>query len=333
MARWVDVCARFVARSRCSSTRRLRPRRSSSNAVSSLPLAAATLLAATASTAVPVHAQDGADDSFDDGATFVPPPPSSGLPVAQHLRPLTVPEGTLQIIGGPGAASQLSSPMGAMGAGLTVYKPAAIAVPDPFGGNATTVSPDVTVGLAAGAAYGVSDDIEVGSLLLPIVLSPEGDFGNISLFGTYRLQPDATEIGLRAQLVLPTQGDFAIDAGVPFILRATDEVRVDTGGFLGLAFGDETTSQLRAPVAVSYQITEAIAAGVHSGFSLTDFDFDTFAIPLGIHGGYSIAGDAGPLADVTMSLGFPQLLVPGADDAFDAGTFAFQVGANVYLSL
>lgn len=171
-------------------------------------------------------------------------------PQAYTARPQTLPQGTLR--------GDLS---------VNLFKPA-------FGGGS---DPDVMSVLQLGAGYGVLDDLEVGisserlgmrrvhaTGLIPVVMSPDADFGLITPYGRYRFF-DTDIVQMSADLVIwiPTASgegllfpDFVFSLGLPIRITPIDNLAIDTGVEGQFRFYDgEFVDLYEIPFRTSYNIT------------------------------------------------------------------------------
>lgn len=185
--------------------------------------------------------------------------------------------------------------------------------------------------LTLGAAYGIMDDLEAGAVIMPIHIAPDGDFGDIELYGRYRfLTLDNAQIGAQLTVAIPTGTEFAIGTGLPVQLQL-GVARIDTGVELELLFGGDVELDLDIPVAVSLDIADGFFAGVRSGFFAPDFD--GLAIPLQGHVGYTLINGKSPFVDLVASFGWPRFIWTGAGDNLDLDTFDVLLGARVFFSV
>jgi len=249
-------------------------------------------------------------------------PPTSSFPVSIAQRPLTLPEHVLAIgDGGPWAIGP-------------VFNVAHIenCYTDPLSG-AETCAGDTGVGLVLGASYGVLSDLQVDASILPLQLSPKGDYGSPRIGATYRFVRGQVEVGARAGFTLAHVGDarkVAIDIGVPLDLHLGDSARISTGAFLNLGFYGTTVVSLQIPVMLTFNATPNIAVGLETGLNVLDFDHagDTINIPLGIFAGYSLADDQGrAMLDVGPYFRFPFFILTAGSDTvhtnlWEVGLFA-----------
>ncbi len=217
---------------------------------------------------------------------------------------------------------------------------------------------DPLVTLDIGGAFGVFDELEVGVSryrvgtsmiangevgrplgqgLIPLIFSPDFDFGDIPVYGRYQFfQNDMFEIAGDVVLVIPSNTDFAFHLGVPVRIHVLEDLAIDTGIEFRATFfdGPGTDTTLGIPVRATYNITENFFAGGVTGVQAIDFDGDRTAIPLGVHGGYTLVKNDRPLLDLMGEFTWPAFLVPGSPgDKAPTGLFAFLVSASFYYSL
>jgi hypothetical protein len=165
------------------------------------------------------------------------------------------------------------------------------------------------VTLTLGAGFGITDDFEVGALVIPLLLSPEVDFGNPQIYAMYRFVPGEVEVGARVDFSIPVQdgSDATLRVGVPVRFHLAPATAVlDTGGFLVIQFADpDAVLGLSIPANFTFNITPNIFAQLNTGFTIGTFDAagDSIIIPLGFGGMTSSGGPAGVLASTGSSTG------------------------------
>lgn len=258
------------------------------------------------------------------------------LPVDVARRPLTLPEGTLRV-----------------DTAIDIFR---LNINTPFGSASETFTRWIT-----GGGFGITDDFEAGALLLPINLSPDGGFGDIQLYGMYRLLDGEAEVGARLELNIPTDTDtntnidtdFGIGFGLPVLLRFSDTLRVDTGLTISVIAADDTivglsdpflpqpivtSSSAGIPLVLNLNVTDEFVVGARSGITILDFDNfgDTFSIPLGAQAGYSLDISRDVLVDLGFRFEWPLFLAPGGEDAVDPINLNFYrilFGAEAYLDV
>ena len=171
---------------------------------------------------------------------------------------------------------------------------------------------DTFIDLNAGLAFSVLDSLELGLQMIPVVLAPEADYGELELYVRWRFFASRVfQIGIQSAIQFPTRDDFGLSFGLPFQL-AGGIVRFDAGIEVELIFNDEarggdgeTYVHLDAPAALSFNIAPPFYLGFRTGILLTDddagydiFPGDDLLVPLGGFLGYTLPG-RGPAVDLT----------------------------------
>lgn len=242
---------------------------------------------------------------------------STGLELAYAQRGITLSQGALRVNSAPYEWNLNNS-------GL-VFGPGAfgIAISKPFVDGS-----GVSATWGIGASYGIMDELEVGALLLPISMNP-GGFGDMAIYGRYAfIRSDSVEIGGQLALTFPTGGyQFGFGFGLPMSFKLSEVLRLDVGAELELYARGGSTVIGDIPVSVTYNITEAGFVGGHSGVTLAETDGNgaDWQIPIGAHGGYTLALDP-VLLDFVGQLTFfifegeqAFSLIFGANATFDVG--------------
>jgi hypothetical protein len=248
----------------------------------------------------------------------------SGIEATYASRGITLAEGTLRIDVGPyehgiNDSGIILGPLGVDNYGIRVQH---------FG---QAGSNDNLTFMGIGAAYGVFDELEVGALLVPVLLAPNGAFADMALYGRYAFfKRDWVEVGGQLAMSFPTGSrNFGLGFGAPVTFRFIDRLRIDTGLELelGLHSGGDQYVGLDIPIAATYNITDSGFVGAHLAF--TAYDFQGLVVPLGAQGGYTLVTDS-VVVDFTGKATFFL-----ATDRVDVVTpeFQFIFGANVHLDV
>src|SRR5262249_37636401 len=153
---------------------------------------------------------------------------------------------------------------------------------------------DVAI-LAPGAAYGVIDGLELGAVW-PLVLSPDLDLLDLSAYGKYELQRGQIEVAAYGEIRIPVQNDLEIAGGVPVALHVAPNLRLDTGGFLRVVFGDDTNLIVDVPLSVPIQVSPQVFVGPEVALHIVDFK--TVGLPLGVLAGYTLGSGIGSIGDL-----------------------------------
>ena len=180
------------------------------------------------------------------------------------------------------------------------------------------------VWLGLGLAYGITRDIELGGLILPVRVRPDADIDDVELYGRFRFLEGTFEMGAQATVQLPTQNDLGLGLGLPMLVHATDDMRIDTGfEFEILFFEPHTIVSLDAPLALTWDIGRRGLLGMRTGMYFRDMD--VLVVPAGIHGGGVLADGRVDLLGWFM---WPGFLGSDRDHAFELRTFELGFGVN-----
>jgi hypothetical protein len=220
-------------------------------------------------------------------------------------RPLVLPKGVLRIDGGPRRPYADGQVMPAGQLQVLVNK----------GEDRALLSP--------GAGYGVIDNLELGAVW-PLLLSPDLDLLDLTAYGRYQLQRGTVEVAAYGELRIPVQNKLEIAGGVPVYLHLAPNLRLETGGFLRIVFGDDTNFIVDAPLSVPIQVSPQVFVGPEIAIQIVDFD--TVAVPLGVIAGYTLGSGIGSIGDL-----FGRLTL--VDIAHGADTVRFDIGADLFFDL
>ena len=194
---------------------------------------------------------------------------------------------------------------------------------------------EAVAGLYVGAALGVIDGLELGTVIFPLQFAPDVDFGDLEFYGRYRFfQGRIADIGAQLTFHVPTQTEFGMGFGLPMRFRLGSIARIDTGVEFEVVLPDGDSLLLfDLPFGIAFNITDAVFLGGRAGMTLIDLDDPLVAFPLGIYGGYTLTGGSGKvLADLTAGFTWPFLGTANPGDSLPEN-FLFQFGASVYLDL
>jgi hypothetical protein len=220
------------------------------------------------------------------------------------------------------------------------------------------------IGFHFGGGYGVTDDFEVGALLVPLqVTAADGDrdvwFGDMVLYGMHRLTRGAVELGARVELSLPTNTGWdppdrpvVLTLGLPVLVRLGEIARLDTGVQLALVLRPEFESALSGfpvyppssyplptrsasgvPVVLTVNLDEHVYMGLRTGLSIYDLQdpSETIVMPLGFHFGGTVAPSGKPLADLTMRFEWPYFLTPAWHETVSTDVWQVTFAASFYI--
>lgn len=208
-------------------------------------------------------------------------------------RGLTVPQGTLRVDAGPRLPMGAGAPMrdGTLGV-LSV---------DGAGERETAIY------LNAGLAAGLTDSLDVGLLVLPLLLTPDTAYRDPVLYGTYRFSRGELEAGVFLGFDLPVDDALDLTGGIPLVLHVGNQVRVDLAALLHVRFNEDSPLDLMFPFELAFNLSPRVFLGPETGIVVANFD--DVLVPLGFFVGYTF----GSLGDLR-----GEVRLPNISDAFDA---------------
>ena len=111
---------------------------------------------------------------------------------------------------------------------------------------------------------------------------------DLAAYGKYALQRGHVEVAGYAEIRIPIEADLELVGGVPVFVHLSNSLRIETGGFIRLGFGDGTPVALHVPASVPIQVSPEVFVGPEIGIEI--HDFKDVAIPLGVIAGYTLGG-------------------------------------------
>lgn len=181
--------------------------------------------------------------------------------------------------------------------------------------------------LNPGLTFGVVEDLEVGAIA-PLLLSPDLDVEDPRLHALFQFQRGDVDLGLYGELRLGFFDQWRLTGGVPIQWDLSRSVRLDTGGFLELVFGDGSSMNLIVPAQLPIQLSRSLYVGVESGvefYSLFD-DNSGVALPLGGFIGYTFGKGAGTVGDL-----YARVRLHDIENGFDV--VSLMVGTELYFDM
>jgi hypothetical protein len=177
--------------------------------------------------------------------------------------------------------------------------------------------------LVPGAGYGVVDNLELGAVW-PLLISPDLDLSDLSVYGKYSLQRGNIEVAGYAELRIPIENDLELTGGVPVFLHLSEQARIETGGFVRFTFGDDTAATVHVPVSVPILVSPEVFVGPEIGVEIRDFS--DVAVPVGVIAGYTLGGSISSIGDLFARLTF-------ADIGSGADLIRFDIGAEIFFDV
>jgi len=227
---------------------------------------------------------------------------AEGQPNRWVLRPLTLPQAALRFDGGLVFTSRYDASVCPPGRCRVAY-----------------------LDLYAGMAGGITEDVEIGAVVAPLLLAPELAYGNPSLYAMWRfVSTRVADIGVRFSLSFPVRDAFAHTIGLPIELRLGEIVRMDMGPYFTVTYSRPLGARFAFPFVVAFQPAYWLFFGVETGFAVderTNVD-----VPVGGFVGFTIPGRRGPIGDIV-----PRFRLPDATIGFDEWQVLVDLRFYVYL--
>jgi len=191
--------------------------------------------------------------------------------------------------------------------------------------------PDVFLRLDATFDYGVTDNLTVGILAVPLALTPEADYGNPRAYARFRLIKGPVEVGVALGVTVPVNsGSLGVDVGLVARLFLNKAAYLNIGGTFGINFATGTPLSLSIPVDLGISLSRNLFLTVASGFNIPVLDNDFWAVPLGAGVGYTLeAANGGPMADLFLKFNLP--FIVNSNTTFDDMTWEVFLGGRLYL--
>lgn len=153
--------------------------------------------------------------------------------------------------------------------------------------------------LNPGFSFGLTGDTDFG-FVTPVQLEPGAEFEDPRIHVLHQFERGRVDVGIFGGLRLGVFDQWVLVGGVPVLFHWKNNLRLDTGGFLVMGFGDGSSVSLQAPAEFVFQLGAGLFLGPETGLHLNNLfegGFDV-AIPAGFVLGYAIAPSGGTLGDV-----------------------------------
>jgi hypothetical protein len=174
-----------------------------------------------------------------------------------------------------------------------------------------------------GGGVGVIDKLELGAVW-PLRVSPDLNLSDLSVYGKYSLQRGEIEVAGYAELRIPIENDLELTGGVPVFFHLSNAVRLETGGFIRLRFGGDTTATFLVPLSAPIQVSPEVFVGPEIGIEIRDFE--DVALPMGVMAGYTLGGGISSIGDLLARLTF-------ADVTNGTDSVRLDLGAEIFFDL
>ena len=170
------------------------------------------------------------------------------------------------------------------------------------------------VSFVAGTGYGLTDETEIGLILLPLTLSRLKGSGlsTPSVFGRHRfLSSDLFEMAVGFNSELPFSSGLTFDLNLPMRVHIGPYANVDFTLVAGAVAGPGFEPAFSTPLEVGVQLAERLALKVGARARLADFERRRVLANAWLHLGYTITGKRGAWADIGLIVNSPNVVLHG----------------------
>jgi hypothetical protein len=150
--------------------------------------------------------------------------------------------------------------------------------------------------LNLGFGFGITRDFELGAHLVKLLVDPDSDLADPSVYVLYRFLDGDFELGVFGEVSVPLERDSTVTGGMPLALHLGDSVRLDTGPFIQHDFEREDDPDFIAPFQLPINVSRRVAIGPEAAIILREFERDDFL--LGFFAGYTFTSGGGTLGDI-----------------------------------
>ncbi|MBI4816681.1 MAG: hypothetical protein HY791_10510 [Deltaproteobacteria bacterium] len=181
---------------------------------------------------------------------------------------------------------------------------------------------DLFAGIGIGGAYGVAENFEIETLLIPLQIAPDGNFGDIQLNGRYQFLTGEFSAAVQLAMQIPTWSYFGLGFGLPIAAMLGPDLKLLSGVELEVIFTPGSSLvNLDVPATFLARMSETARVGLRTGLVLYDFRTEIVAVPLGVVAEF----DAGR-ATIVPAFIWPAFL---NSDGVLIETFAINIGVRV----
>lgn len=252
------------------------------------------------------------------------PPRPRGLEGIAAQRNLTVPRNSLSLIFGPGLTPTFAQRFaaGPIEAGL-VYRRL-----DSSGQASEEWM------LRGGVMFGLFDDFEAGALFIPVELSPDPHFDDVTVLLTQNFRFKNIDLAARFSFRTPANVGWGLNPGIAARYRPSPKVAVDLAIQMPFELGSRSSPQaplvaLQVPVRATWNLSPHLFLIGSSGFAYDNMASSATAMmPLGAGAGYTFLFGK-RLIDLTATFDWEGLLrfspLP-QQQALDPGSYHLALG-------
>jgi hypothetical protein len=269
--------------------------------------------------------------SRGEASVSAPPKPrrGRGLQGVAAQRHLTVPRNTLSILVGPGLPITFGQRFaaGSIEAGVNYRRV------DAGGAGAT----DQWI-VRGGVVFGLFDDFEAGALFIPIEISPNPHFDDVTVFLTQNFRFKKLDIAARFSFRTPGEVGWGFNPGVALRYRPLSNLALDAAVHLPFEIGSfsdpkQPTLAFSVPLRATWNVTPHAFLLANTGVAYDDLSHvSSAALPLGAGLGYSLLLGK-RLIDFTGTFdweGLVRFSTPSDQDTMNPGSYRVSFGATMH---
>jgi hypothetical protein len=172
---------------------------------------------------------------------------------------------------------------------------------------------DLLVSLAASYDFGLTEDVTLGVLAVPVGLSPTTSYGQPQAYATARLiDQEKLEVGARARLTFPGPdgGDLGLGAGLVGRFYLSEAAFLNVGALVNVTLSSPSFTHLEIPIDLGVSLTRNLFLAIHTGIVVPEFEIGDLTLPLHAGLGYTV-GTERPVFDLFARAGVPFLITGG----------------------
>jgi hypothetical protein len=169
------------------------------------------------------------------------------------------------------------------------------------------------VAFDAGAGYGVTSDLEVGVILVPLTLSSDesSGLGEPRIFAEHRLVGGVFELSARLEVELPLSPPYRLDAAVPFLVHLGGIARLDGALAFRAGYDNKLLPEAGIPLELTFQIARRLALSAGGYGRTTSFERPNLLTSFSLRAAYTIEDEGRPWADLGVLATSPAFALAG----------------------
>jgi hypothetical protein len=177
-----------------------------------------------------------------------------------------------------------------------------------------------------GFTYGFAEDFEAG-LVLPLQIAPGTELEDPRIHALYQFERGRVDLGVFGSLRLGLFDAWLLTGGVPVFFHWSDNLRLDTGGFLELSLDAGQAVGLVFPAQFVFQVSPSVFLGPETGLRLSDVaGANSVSVPAGVFVGYTFGSAGSTVGDI-----YGRFRIPNVEDGVDV--IELMLGTELYFDM